>query len=94
MEMKAANKFDYKDSETISLATPVEFESRGKIDAIKLNRLTVRDVRIAYKNSEGDDFDFYRHLIAQSTGLKPDEVDEFDHRDYQKMKVEIEYFLG
>jgi len=77
---------------TIKLDYPVTIDS-GEISELNLRRPKVKDMRDAEKAGTGD-ADRELALFARLTGLNPEDLEQLDLKDYQKLQKEYSGFLS
>lgn len=64
-----------------------------RIERIELKRLTVKDLKQVRKTSK-DPADWDEPLIARSTGLLPEDLDNMDLADYLELQKRFQQFTG
>ena len=73
-------------SDTFKLSYPFTTAAGTRIELVELKRLTVKDLKQVRKISKNP-ADWDEPLIARSTGLLPEDLDNMDLADYLQLQL-------
>ncbi|MBN6131173.1 phage tail assembly protein [Escherichia coli] len=80
-------------SAVFTLTHPFTTASGVRIEQIELKRLTVKDLKLVRKISK-DPADWDEPLIARSTGILPEDLDNMDLADYLQLQKRFQLVTG
>ncbi|EMB5332779.1 phage tail assembly protein [Salmonella enterica] len=76
-----------------TLTHPFTTAAGTRVERIELKRLTVKDLKLVRKISK-DPADWDEPLIARSTGLPPEDLDNMDLADYLQLQKRFQLVTG
>ncbi|EAA7510477.1 phage tail assembly protein [Salmonella enterica] len=76
-----------------TLTHPFTTAAGTRVERIELKRLTVKDLKLVRKISN-DPADWDEPLIARSTGLPPEDLDNMDLADYLQLQRRFQLVTG
>ncbi|UGD91083.1 phage tail assembly protein (plasmid) [Escherichia coli] len=80
-------------SDTFKLSYPFTTAAGTRIELVELKRLTVKDLKQVRKISKNP-ADWDEPLIARSTGLLPEDLDNMDLADYLQLQKRFQLITG
>ena len=80
-------------SDTFKLSYPFTTAAGTRIELVELKRLTVKDLKQVRKISK-DPADWDEPLIARSTGILPEDIDNMDLADYMELQKRFQQVTG
>ena len=80
-------------SDTFTLSYPFTTAAGTRIELVELKRLTVKDLKQVRKISKNP-ADWDEPLIARSTGLLPEDLDNMDLADYLQLQKRFQLITG
>ncbi|HCO2532451.1 TPA: phage tail assembly protein [Escherichia coli] len=80
-------------SDTFKLSYPFTTAAGTRIEQVELKRLTVKDLKQVRKISKKP-ADWDEPLIARSTGLLPEDLDNMDLADYLQLQKRFQLITG
>ncbi|HFW5145823.1 TPA: phage tail assembly protein [Salmonella enterica subsp. enterica serovar Potsdam] len=80
-------------SAVFTLTHPFTTASGVRVEQIELKRLTVKDLKQVRKISK-DPADWDEPLIARSTGIPPEDLDNMDLADYLQLQKRFQLVTG
>ncbi|EAC1360352.1 phage tail assembly protein [Escherichia coli] len=80
-------------SDTFKLSYPFTTAAGTRIEQVELKRLTVKDLKQVRKISKNP-ADWDEPLIARSTGLLPEDLDNMDLADYLQLQKRFQLITG
>lgn len=80
-------------SDTFKLSYPFTIAAGTRIEQVELKRLTVKDLKQVRKISKNP-ADWDEPLIARSTGLLPEDLDNMDLADYLQLQKRFQLITG
>ena len=80
-------------SDTIKLSYPFTTAAGTRVEQVELKRLTVKDLKQVRKISK-DPADWDEPLIARSTGILPEDLDNMDLADYLQLQKRFQLVTG
>nr|CGY19180.1 FluMu_gp41 Mu-like prophage FluMu protein gp41 [Salmonella enterica subsp. enterica serovar Typhi] len=80
-------------SDTFTLSYPFTTAAGTRIEQIELKRLTVKDLKQVRKINK-DPADWDEPLIARSTGILPEDLDNMDLADYMELQKRFQKIAG
>ncbi|HAK5377005.1 TPA: phage tail assembly protein [Salmonella enterica] len=80
-------------SAVFTLTHPFTTASGVRVEQIELKRLTVKDLKQVRKISK-DPADWDEPLIARSTGILPEDLDNMDLADYLQLQKRFQLVTG
>lgn len=80
-------------SDTFTLSYPFTTAAGTRIEQIELKRLTVKDLKQVRKINK-DPADWDEPLIARSTGILPEDLDNMDLADYMELQKRFQKITG
>ncbi|HBB9614288.1 phage tail assembly protein [Escherichia coli] len=79
--------------DTFTLSYPFTTAAGTRIEQIELKRLTVKDLKQVRKINK-DPADWDEPLIARSTGILPEDLDNMDLADYMELQKRFQKITG
>ena len=80
-------------SDTFKLSYPFTTAAGTRVEQVELKRLTVKDLKQVRKISK-DPADWDEPLIARSTGILPEDLDNMDLADYLQLQKRFQLVTG
>ncbi|EAA7945708.1 TPA: phage tail assembly protein [Escherichia coli] len=80
-------------SDTFKLSYPFTTAAGTRVEQVELKRLTVKDLKQVRKISK-DPADWDEPLIARSTGILPEDLDNMDLADYMELQKRFQQVTG
>lgn len=75
------------------LTYPFTTAAGARVEQVEMKRLTVKDLKQVRKTSK-DSADWDEPLIARSTGILPEDLDNMDLADYMELQKRFQQVTG